>query len=326
MVSRYLKHPIISTVLGGLILTFILWLTNNLSVAWGWIKEIITKLNSALKIDITFPLWVFFAFFLTGLILYLLGRSHLKNKHKRKENKKEEPKKQILNASSSASFFDNRFGLAFPGLRETQWFKGKEAVSRLSKLLERPLEFENGNNGLSTPIWWWRDGNLGISKFKTLSKNEVVIDVKELKIKKIAAIYSQNYYRTFVYVETEPMNTIGIYKDHNNAWKKELIKCFGYAYEEYGLFKGKTKISRAEYDDNAAVINGNLVELDKDVELRVRHVSPYNFIIAPHASPINNHNFDTDLENHLNLMLEGKATIDELIIKVKALPKSRLLM
>jgi len=272
-----------------------------------------------------FPLWGYFVFSLISLSLYFLGRNYRKYKYVKKENKIEEPLKQILSAASSATLFDYRFGLAFPGLRETKWFEGEEAVRRLSKLLETPLEFENSRNGLSAPIWWWRNGNLGISKFKILSKNEVLINVKELKIKKIAAVYSQTYYRTFVYVETEPMNVIGIYKDHNEAWKKNMIEYVGYASEEYGLFKGKNKVTRDEYDDNAAVINKKLVELGNDVELRVRYVSPYNFIIAPHASPINNHNFDTDLSNHLGLMLEEKATIEELIVKVKALPESRLL-
>lgn len=39
---------------------------------------------------------------------------------------------------------------------------------------------------------------------------------------------------------------------------------------EYGLYKGKHVVSRAEYDDNAAVIRGKPVRLGRDVELRER--------------------------------------------------------
>ena len=326
MINKYLKHPIISTVVGGLILAFLLWLTNNRSIVWNWVQEISTKIASLSKLEMAVPLWLLFILFLGGLFLFVLVRKYLNTKSAKKEIVTDKSQRQIVSASTSATFFDQRFGLAFPGLRETEWFSGKEAVTRLSKLLETPLEFDNGNNGLSTPIWWWRDGSLGINKYKNLGKNEVLIASKELKIKKIAAVYSQTYYRAFIYVETGPMNTIGIYNDHDKAWEKELIKYFGYAYEEYGLFKGKNKVSRPEYDDNAAVINGKIVELGKDVELRVRHITPYNFIIAPHSSPINNHLFDTELDNHLGLMLQGKATIEELIVKVNELPKSRLLI
>lgn len=97
----------------------------------------------------------------------------------------------------------------------------------------------------------------------------------------------------------------------------------GYAFEAYGLFKGRIKVSSPEYDDNAALINGKLVELVKDAELRVRRMTPYNFIIASQSSLINNHIFDRELDNHLSLMIQGKATIEELIIKVNERPKLR---
>lgn len=53
---------------------------------------------------------------------------------------------------------------------------------------------------------------------------------------------------------------------------------WGYYTEEYGLI-GKKIISRQEHDDGAAIINGKIVDASNS-ELRLRHLTPYNFIIA----------------------------------------------
>jgi hypothetical protein len=190
------------------------------------------------------------------------------------------------------------------------------------KLLEEPLRFKN-ENGEMCPIWWWRDGNMHINNFRTISRQEVLLDTKELKISKVAAVYSNFYYRCFVYVESEPMKPTGIYEwdeEKINKWVQES----GYAYEEYGLYKGKIPISRTEYDDGAALIKGKLITFNGDIELRVRYLTPYNFVIAPQSSPINNSHFDQYLGDHLNMMLQGKATIEELRNKVETLPKVKM--
>lgn len=76
-------------------------------------------------------------------------------------------------AEDSTSFFAFRFAQAFAGARSIKWFEGKDAVKRLNILLREPLTFEKPG-GYVTPIWWWRDGNLQISRFKRLSKNSVL--------------------------------------------------------------------------------------------------------------------------------------------------------
>lgn len=270
-----------------------------------------------------------------GLLITEIGRRYFKHEENSKSTgeinsidsqnfleQNNDEKNQSLDPSESSSFFAARFGLAFPGCREIKWYNGKEAIERLSKLLEEPLKFKN-KDGEMSPIWWWRDGNMPIENFRTISRREVLLDIKELKIGKVAAVYSTIYYRCFVYVEAEPMKPTGIYE-----WNEEKIKKWvqeiGYAYEEYGLYKGKIPISRAEYDDNATLIKDKLVTLGKDVELRNRYITPYNFVIAPHSSPINNNCFDQDLINHLNMMIKGKATIEELKDKVEKLPKARM--
>lgn len=228
---------------------------------------------------------------------------------------------QYLAPSSSASFFAQRFAAAFPGVRDISWYEGREAIRRLEVLMELPLVFQNGS-GETTPIWWWRDGNLQISKFKKLTRNTVLLNTKELKVRRIAAVPSSSYYRCFVYLEAEPMKPCGAY-EWTEAQKLQCVRDFGYAWEEYGLYKGKHIVSREEYDDNAAEINGKLVNLSHDVELRERYITPYNLVIASHMSPINNNEFDHVLHEFMNRMLLNETKIDELYEHLQKLPKLR---
>lgn len=231
-----------------------------------------------------------------------------------KSNKKEKPS---LNGIDSTVFFADRFSSAFPGARGIEWFNVPSAIEmRLGKLLEQPLDFRDGS-----PIWWWRDGNLYIHSFKSIGNGLFLMDCNEYKIKKIAAINEGDYYQKFVYVETERMEPTGLYpvaEERISAWTEQ----HGYYWEEYGLYKNEIFVTRAEYDDNAAVINGELVDFGADVELRVRYLTSYNFLIAAHGSPINNDTFDEKLINLLNAMLRDGEPIDTLTQEVLKLPKN----
>jgi hypothetical protein len=81
----------------------------------------------------------------------------------------------------STVFFYNRFCSAFPGVRGVEWFAGKDAIKRLSILLQEPLVFEIGH-GSRQPIWCWRDGNFPISRFRVLDRSSVLIDTRVLPI------------------------------------------------------------------------------------------------------------------------------------------------
>jgi hypothetical protein len=103
---------------------------------------------------------------------------------------------------------------------------------------------------------------------------------------------------------------------------EDLARCvhdLGYVSEEYGVYKGKHLVTRAEYDDNAARIDGKLVRFENDLELRVRYITPYNMIIAPHESPINNNEFDDELESWLNRLLVEPSTFDDFFERVRGL-------
>ena len=225
------------------------------------------------------------------------------------------PQKQ----ENSTVFFSTRFAHTFPGVRGIAWYKNKDAVLRLKQLFEPPIVFAY-KGGKQIPIWWWRDGNMHISAFKMIDKKTVLMDYMELRIAKIAAVQYTEYYRSFVYIECNPMEESGVY-----LWDKQKIghyvSEYGYAWEEYGLYNGKYKIKRTEYDDGAAVIKGKLVRLNGKAEIRTRYITPYNIVIAPHGSPINNNDFDSTLVSIMNGILKNTSNINVLASEVQKLPK-----
>lgn len=212
----------------------------------------------------------------------------------------------------SAEYFSARFGKSFPGVRGIEWFSGKIATDRLSLLLKEPLVFAN-----TSPIWWWRTGDLPISSLIREGDNVLLMNRDELSISRIAAVDGA-YWQQFVYVEVAQMEPTGVYPDQDIG---PLIASRGYAFEEYGVHEGRY-VTREEYDDGAAVIDGEVVSLDGALELRRRYLTPYNFIIAPVGSCINNVDFDADREELLNGLLAGTVTIDELAKAVKELPRN----
>ena len=182
-------------------------------------------------------------------------------------------------------FFANRVSAAFPGVRDLYWFTdGKEALDRLQILLKEPLAFENavGHGTSPNPIWWWRAGScLPIEVFRRLSDTRCLMDIHELEISKIAVYRSSAYYRSFVYVEVSPDQPTGLYPSDEETIRHR-IEAIGYASEEYGLFQN-IPITRACYDDGAAVVDGVVMDIS-GAELRVRYLSSYNFLIASQSS------------------------------------------
>ncbi len=57
-----IRNSVIATVIGGLILSGILWLIGYLPVVWQWIKKVISWLWEVITTDALVPIWLF-AFF-----------------------------------------------------------------------------------------------------------------------------------------------------------------------------------------------------------------------------------------------------------------------
>jgi hypothetical protein len=218
-----------------------------------------------------------------------------------------------LGKESSTMFFSSRFAKAFPGVRGIQWFRNPvEAIKRLEILFIKPFVFSDVQ-----PIWWWRSGEIQIEHFSTLSGDTVLIDHQEITIEELAAVNAGSYYQEFLYIKTKPSEPSGLY---DTAYVPDEVALKGYAREEFALFRGRP-ITRAEYDDGAAVIDGNVVDLNGEALLREKYLTPYNLIIAPHESPINNNGFDHLRNDMLNHILRGEATVEELSDAVLKLPR-----
>jgi hypothetical protein len=231
--------------------------------------------------------------------------------------------KVLKNRVMSASFFSERFSFSFPGITETTWYSPKDAVIRLSALFKEPFYYK-GTDGTQTPIWWFGNGNMGIDSFSVLDDITVLLDSKEIQIKRLAAIPSSTYYCQFIYVESEPMPPTGLYS-RTESEIDSTIEQLGYVCDEYGIFRGQYFVTRKQYDDNAMVIDGQPVSLQEGVELRIRYLSPYNFVIAPQTSPINNGKFDTELVGLLKTLIEDHSKISELQESVSRLPRHPML-
>ncbi len=219
-------------------------------------------------------------------------------------------------AGSSTEFFARRFARAFPGVRTIQWFDDPAAIrTRLLRLLEPPLTFNHG-----TPVWWWRGGNLQIEEFSIQPDGLYLMDVTELDIRRIAAAPGRSPWRSFVYVEAAGLPPSGAYAPDADSLRCS-IENFGYGYEEYGLVDGKHVVTRGEYDDGSAMINGELQDIHGRADLRVRYLTPYNFLIAANGSPINNSAFDETLAERLDGILKTGQGLDDLAAEIWRLPR-----
>lgn len=232
---------------------------------------------------------------------------------------KEEESNDIDLFDSSTSFFDYRFGKAFPGIRGVKEFTdSKECVDRLQILLKKPL---NGKK-LGDPIWWIRgSGNCDISRFERVTDDKFIMDGDEIKVKRVVVYAAGEYYKKFVYVETYPEEETGLYTK-DDAIIEEWTEKYGYYYEEYAEYENK-KVTRAEYDDGAAVIDGKVVDLNGKAKLRIRYITPYNFIICAHFNPMNSSVYDDMLGKLLNGILKGQNSVEEIVEAVKKMPKHR---
>lgn len=232
---------------------------------------------------------------------------------------KEEESNDIDLFDSSTPFFDYRFGKAFPGIRGVKEFTdSKECVDRLQILLKKPL---NGKK-LGGPIWWIRgSGNCDISRFERVTDDKFLMDGDEIKVKRIVVYAAGEYYKKFVYVETYPEEETGLYTK-DDALVEEWTEKYGYYYEEYAEYENK-KVTRAEYDDGAAVIDGKVVDLNGKAKLRTRYITPYNFIICAHFNPMNSSVYDDMLGKLLNGILKGQNSVEEIVETVKKMPKHR---
>ncbi len=220
-------------------------------------------------------------------------------------------------------FFHERICDAFPGVESYKWIEDPyTAIERLSILLKNPIYFDesDGFGTTSDPIWWFRGRSaLYIRKFERIDGTHCLVDTDVINIKRIAIVRPGSYYQDFIYVEANPDKPTGLYdnKESMEYYSKE----WGFYREEYGWLNNMP-ISRQEYDDGVADINGKLVNAE-DAELRVRYLTSYNFIITSKFSPYNSDEFCKESKEYFDGMLKKETDFKNFLDFMLRLPKNR---
>jgi len=227
---------------------------------------------------------------------------------------------------NSTVFFEGRICNTFPGVRGLREYNNPiDCVNRLELLLKNPIRFDfSSETAFTDPIWWERgiDGNIQIGNFKKLTNTKCLINSDEYEIKRIVVYHSQSRFKNFVYVEVNPEKPTGIYPEINEAYIKESIENGRLPREEYAVFEGRF-LTRAEFDDGSAEIDGNVVEIYEKSELLVRCLSAFNFVIAAKASSFNcDFANENQISNYLNLILAKKIDLDVFAEMVEGLPRT----
>lgn len=235
----------------------------------------------------------------------------------------------IKATEESTVFFARRMAEAFPGVRGVCEFSDRKEINkRLSILLQAPLKFEQGLDRADTdPVWFFRAGAAeDIQSFLRIGNNKVLMNTDELLIKRIVVYRdSGRYYGQYVYVEVEADKPCGCYS-HNEDTMKYMIDKRGYYDEEFAVFKPswylpERKITRQEYDDGSAMVNGKPMRLHGRAELRLRYLTSYNFILAAKFSPFNCHEFDRTSGEYLKGMLNGTISVKQFDEYMMVFPK-----
>lgn len=101
-----------------------------------------------------------------------------------------------------------------------------------------------------------------------------------------------------------------------------LVNNYGYYFfEEYGLWEDKM-LTRQEYDDGATVINEKPVSIS-GAELRLRYITPFNFILCggDHILLQSGVDVDVKLSKLFDEILLEKKSINDLVSFVANLPR-----
>lgn len=188
-------------------------------------------------------------------------REHETNNHKEFNN-------EIRNVTNDIRVFNEFLLSSFPGQRglvET------DNVAQIQLILGRLMEFKN-----DLQLGWTQGGTGSAisSRFFSINQDTWLMDGMEIQVEKVWAYknpYAQD--RQFLLIKTKPMPSFEIYPEGNEGW------------QEAGWFKDRY-ITRAEYDDGYAIIDGQSVQLDGTEEIRIRNLKTEYYFLATESHAI----------------------------------------
>lgn len=225
-------------------------------------------------------------------------------------------------------FFSQRIAQGFPGVRGLKVYDDPIEIGRhLDAFFKHPIVFGEAvdREGDPEPLWWFRGGEAeAIDSYERLLNGVTLIDWNELKIRRIA-VYSDSarYYSEYLYIEADAMPSVG--KDGPTAEHiKEIADELGYCTEEYAVVRQgnfTNNITRQQYDDGYAEVEGRIVPIRDKATLRCRYLSPVNFIVAAKFSAYNCDSFNCTSREYFDNLLNGIIDLDEFHDYLMTFPK-----
>lgn len=223
--------------------------------------------------------------------------------------------------SSSTRFFDQRMAKAFPGVRGLVEHIGDDARKRLS-ILFSDLGCAPDPRVSADLVWWFRGGlSSEIQVYQNLQDGVSLLNRDEVQVRRIWAYRDEAHWRNFLYLEWGALPSILTPPTGAETIARQASQ-FGYATDEYAIW-GKHIISRTEYDDCAAVIDGEVVEDVSGAELRGRHLAPFNVVVAGKDSPFNDAIPEVLVEEAMSGILEGRERVERLVELISRMPQPR---
>ncbi|MCC9073550.1 caspase family protein [Flavobacterium sp. F-65] len=244
---------------------------------------------------------------------------------KREEtNKEKNVNEKTIIRTAPTVFFIEKLSKAFPGIRGLKWFVGKPATDGLKRFLLGPLRFDEAKDYgvFADPIWWFRGGSaLPVAKFEDLGNDKILLNNDELIIDKIAVFNSSSYYSSFIYIQVTADVPSGASEISSEDIERQ-VKSMGYCYESFGIYKDHV-VTSEEYEDGAAIINGEYTELT-DCKFRHRYLSKYNIILVPKSSPHNTREGNLLGTEYMNSILKEERTIEQFAKEYELLPRNHM--
>lgn len=228
----------------------------------------------------------------------------------------------------SELLFSARLADAFPGKTGTTEIAGGLAcASRLSVLFREPIHQLVRDDGSSErqvhPFWWFRGHeNMYIHHFEALRDGRCILGTDELNVRRVAA-YRRGYPSAwdFLYIEADADPPSGVYPDERSIEERLGGTSYGHFVDEEYAQWNDHRISRQEYDDGAAIIDGVPRRIENAV-VRRRFLTPYNLVVTGNRHVINESHYDRKMLTLLDGILTGTHCLDDLVAFVAGLPKS----
>jgi hypothetical protein len=226
--------------------------------------------------------------------------------------------------------FHWRLSDAFPGSRGIAVIDDPVAAAdRLDIVLRHPIEQKrrqaDGFVYFSHPFYWFRgSSNMHLHAYSRLGPDRVLFGYDELRLSRVVAFRPPHTMRNFLYIEARADQPSGAYRYGDGEIDAALAQRLHdplmgyYVDEEYGLWHGHP-ITRTEYDDAAAIIDGR-PQRTSGADLRVRYLTPYNMILCSRKHVINQNRLDRPIGEMMDGILIGTVTIQELCEAIRSIP------